>query len=197
MLRNILEVFIWLEHKYLNTRYCETNASFFTHDFYMFSALMMKVEDCIIKTIVSVELPIATAWKIKQTQKMSASNVYAPLVYHSRSKMLQYVYRSPGRLHTRTRLSHEDKWNLLSFVNNTDSQSSISQLRWIALNSSLWIRWARVKFGPVAGRLAFIVSFWSLLRMVWVATRCSVASWNSVLNCVAVPLRFRNANNRI
>jgi len=63
MLRNILEVFIWLEQKYLNTRYCETNASFFTHDFHMFSALMMKVEDCIIQTIVSVELPIATPEK--------------------------------------------------------------------------------------------------------------------------------------
>ena len=48
----------------------------------MFSALMKKVEVCIIKTIQSVELPIATAWKIKQTQIMSASNVYAPLVYH-------------------------------------------------------------------------------------------------------------------
>jgi len=63
-MRNILEVFNWLEQNYLNTRYCETNASLFTHDFHMFSALMMKVEDCIIKTILSVELPIATACKM-------------------------------------------------------------------------------------------------------------------------------------
>ena len=30
----------------------------------MFSALMMKIEDCVIKTIMSVELPIATACKM-------------------------------------------------------------------------------------------------------------------------------------
>jgi len=41
--------------------------------------------------------------------------------------------------------------------------------------------------GPVGGRLTFIVSLWSPLRMVWADTRCPVARWNSVWNRAAVP----------